>query len=269
MNIQHSTFNIQRSTPNRIFPWMFDVECSMLNVSKFMGFLARNGACILAGFILFNAPGAKAQPTNPPAPVSLEDVRRAMAGADSVFTRFVQERHLSLFTEPLRSEGFLCFQKPGHIRWETVAPYKSILISDGGGVAQFEWVDEKWKKLDLGLADALQNVVSQIAGVMEGRYTGDRSGYSVSVTNSAAGPVITLVPQNEMVRKMMAAIEVHLAADLKSTRRVVLRETGGDYTDIRFSEQAVGLVLPPKTFDRNAPVPVEQIHPAAAAPEPK
>jgi outer membrane lipoprotein-sorting protein len=214
-----------------------------------------------AGFIT----GAQAQTTNAsPAPVTLEDISRTMAKADTVFSRFVQERHLSLFTEPLRSEGWLCFRKPGRIRWEITSPYRSILVSDGSGVAQFEWVDEKWKKLDLGLADALQNVVSQIAGVMEGTYASDRRAYAASVTNSTDGPVVTLIPQNETVRKMMAAIEVHLAADLKATRRVVLRETGGDYTDIRFSEQTVGLALPPKTFDRNAPVPIEHVRAAAA-----
>ena len=208
-------------------------------------------------------PCAGAQPTNPPAPVTLEQINQAMAKADTVFSRFVQERHLSLFTEPLRSEGCLCFQKPGRIRWEIISPYKSILVSDGSGVAQFEWADDRWRKLDLGLADALQNVVSQIAGVMEGSYTSDRRTYAASVTNTADGPVVTLVPQNETVRKMMAAIEVHLAADLQGTRRVVLRETGGDYTDIRFSGQVVGLVLPPKTFDRNAPADLESIRLAA------
>jgi outer membrane lipoprotein-sorting protein len=198
------------------------------------------------------------------APVSLEQISGAMGRAQTVFTRFVQERHLSLFNEPLRSEGFLCFQKPGRIRWETTVPYKSILVSDGSGVAQFEWVDEKWKKLDIGLADAMQNVVAQIAAVMEGRYASDRHDYDVSVTNGAEGPVVTLVPRNETVRKMMAAIEVHLAADLKATRRVVLRENGGDYTDIRFSEQTVNLELPPLTFDRNAPLALADIQQAAA-----
>jgi outer membrane lipoprotein-sorting protein len=198
------------------------------------------------------------------AAVSLQQISGAMGRAQTVFTRFVQERHLSLFNEPLRSEGFLCFQKPGRIRWETTVPYKSILVSDGSGVAQFEWVDEKWKKLDIGLADAMQNVVSQIAAVMEGRYASDRRDYDVSVTNGAEGPVVTLVPRNETMRKMMAAIEVHLAADLKATRRVVLRETGGDYTDIRFSEQTVNLELPPLTFDRNAPLALADIQQAAA-----
>jgi len=197
------------------------------------------------------------------APVSLEQISGATSRAQTMFMRFVQERHLSLFNEPLRSEGFLCFQKPGRIRWETTLPYKSILVSDGSGVAQFEWTDEKWKKLDSGLADALQNVLSQIAGVMDGHYARDSRTYAATLTNNADELVITLVPQNQAMRKMMAAIEVHLAADLKATRSVVLRENGGDYTHIQFSEQFVNLELPLKTFDRNAPADIEIIRSAA------
>ena len=192
-----------------------------------------------------------------------------MARAETVFSRFVQERHLSLFNEPLRSEGYLCFQKPGRVRWQTTQPYQSILVSDGSGVAQFEWVDEKWKKLDIGLANAIQNVVSQIAGVMEGRYASNSRDYAVSLVNSTNGPVITLVPKHEGMRKMMSAIEVHLAPDLKATRRVVLRESGGDFTDIFFSEQVAGLEFPAKTFDRSAPANLEVIREAAARAKPK
>jgi len=202
-------------------------------------------------------------------PVALEQISGAMGRAQTVFTRFVQERHLSLFNEPLRSEGFLCFQKPGRIRWETTVPYKSILVSDGSSVAQFEWTDGNWRKLELGLGGALQNVVSQIAGVMDGRYASGSRDYTATVTNNADDVVITLIPQNETVRKMMAAIEVHLAVDLKGTRRVVLRETDGDYTDIQFSEQFVNLELPSKTFDLNAPVDLEHIRAAAANAKPK
>lgn len=228
----------------------------------FANFKITFGALLLA----FGLSQAGAQ-TN--APVSLAQISSAMGRAQTVFTRFVQERHLSLFNEPLRSEGFLCFQKPGRIRWETTVPYKSILVSDGSSVAQFEWTDGKWRKLDLGLGDALQNVVSQIAGVMDGGYADKHSGYAATVTNNVDEVVVTLIPQNETVRKMMAAIEVHLTADLKETRRVILRESGGDYTDIQFSEQFVNLKLPSNTFDLKAPADIETIRAAAANDKPK
>lgn len=212
---------------------------------------------------LWLAPVWAGAQTNPPA--SLTQVTAAMGHARTVLTRFVQERHLSLFNDPLRSEGWLCFQQPGRIRWETTAPYQSILVSDGSGVAQFEWADEKWKKLDLGLGGALQNVVSQIAGVMDGRFASDTHGYTASLTNRADEIVITLVPQNETMRKMMAAIEVHLAPDLKSTRRVVLRETDGDYTDIVFTDQLVNFDPSPNTFDLAAPAALATVRAAAGA----
>jgi len=98
------------------------------------------------------------------APVSLEQISGAMDRAQTVFTRFVQERHLSLFSEPLRSEGFLCFQKPGRIRWETTVPYKSILVSDGSRVAQFEWTDENGGSWTLASATRCKMSCPQIVG---------------------------------------------------------------------------------------------------------
>jgi outer membrane lipoprotein-sorting protein len=194
-----------------------------------------------------------------PASSSLDDVSRALAQAKTVFSHFVQERHLSLFKEPLRSEGYLCFQQPGRIRWEVTAPYKSILVSDGSGVAQFEWLDEQWKKLDIGLAAAMQNVVSQIAAVMQGSYARGGREYQVTLTQTERGAVVSLVPANEKMRKMIKAIEVHLAGDLKATRRVVLREQTGDYTDIQFDQQVVNVSFREGTFDRKAPLALDAV----------
>ena len=221
------------------------------------------GALALVLVFVGSIAHAAAQPTNSTSTVSLEEVNRTMVQAHSVFTHFVQERHLSLFNEPLRSEGYLCFEQPARIRWEVAQPYKSILVSDGSGVAQFEWVDEKWKKLDLGLAGAMQNVVSQIAGVMSGQYTHDGRQYSISLSNTHSGPVVTLVPRNEKMRKMMHAIEVHLAPDLKTTRQVVLREPDGDFTSIRFDDQVVNAKFQEQAFDRKAPLDLERIRPGA------
>jgi len=214
----------------------------------------------LAATLLMGTVAAPAQTTNAP---TLEQASQALGRAQSVFTHFTQERHMSLFNEPLRTEGWLCFQQPGAVRWEVDKPYKSILISDGSGVAQFEWVEGRWKKLDSGLAGAMQSIVAQIAGILNGQYARGGKDYSVAFSNSPAGPVIMLTPRNEKVRVMMQAIEVHLAPDLQSTRQVVLRENGGDFTLIQFDKQVVNPHFPPMTFDRAKPAEIETVGRAA------
>ncbi|MCC7377614.1 MAG: outer membrane lipoprotein carrier protein LolA [Verrucomicrobiales bacterium] len=226
------------------------------------------GVAWCAGCLALHA----ADPASPPSAetaVTREDISRAMSGARTVFSRFVQDRHLALFQEPLRSEGYLCFLRPGRLRWETTEPYRSILVSDGSGVAQFEWTDERWKKLDLGLSVALEQVLAQIAGVMEGNFASDRRGYSATVSSETGGPKIVLVPMNEKIRKMMASIEVYLSADMKGTRRVILREIGGDYTEIRFEDQVVNGTFPDRTFDLRNPVEIARIRDTVTTPTTK
>jgi outer membrane lipoprotein carrier protein len=222
------------------------------------GCLARLEIALVLILMALFACQLSAQPTNQ-AIALLDQVATNAGRVESVFARFSQERHLSLFEEPLRSEGYLCFQKPGRLRWEITQPYQSILVSDGKGVAQFERAEGQWKKLDLGLADAMQSVVGQIGAIMEGRYAGQQRDYSVSATNTADGPVVTLMPKQPAMLKMMKAIEIYLAPDFRVTRRVVLREQDGDFTDIRFSEQMAAPPLPAGTFDCNHPADLELI----------
>ena len=222
---------------------------------------------LLLSLLLLLASSVLAQPADSNAAL-LDRVAQNAGQVGSVFTRFVQERHLSLFQEPLRSEGCLCFQKPGRLRWEITQPYRSILVSDGHGAAQFERLNDHWKKLDLGLADAMQHILVQIGDILEGRYAASQHDYAASATNSPDGPVVTLTPQNPAVRKMMQAIEIHLAPDFRVTRRVVLRELDGDYTEIRFSEQQADPPFPAGTFDRSQPVELDQILRAVPRPKP-
>src|SRR5580765_7518040 len=89
------------------------------------------------------------QPVADPQPI-LQDLQRKMSSLRSVYLEFTQERHLKLFTEPLKSEGVMMIDRPDLIRWETTAPYQSILLGDHKSVAQFEKDEHGWKKLKRG-----------------------------------------------------------------------------------------------------------------------
>jgi outer membrane lipoprotein-sorting protein len=219
----------------------------------------RSTILVLTAFLGLHTTGLPAEDPAPAPTVTLDRVRQEMAAAETIYTHFVQERHLTLFTEPLRSEGVLCCQKPARIRWEITDPYRSILVSDGSGVAQFEWLDGRWKKLDLGLADALQAVVNQIAGVIQGSYAGSQREFDTSINPHPSGPVLTLTPKIDRIKKVLSTIEVHLTSDLKSTRQVILREATSDHTVIRFDQQRANVSYPDRTFDRKQPLDLEQV----------
>jgi outer membrane lipoprotein-sorting protein len=193
----------------------------------------------------------KLTPVADPKPI-LTDLQQKMASLTSVYLEFTQERQLKLFTDPLQSEGVMLIDRPGQIRWETTAPYQSILLGNQKSVAQFEFTEGKWTKLKLGFPQMLKRVMDQMTLMHQGKLDALTSDYTISVSTGAV-TVISMVPKDENIRAMLAALEIHLNPDLSATREVVMREPGGDFTRIIFKREQRGVKFPEKTFDQTKP----------------
>jgi len=190
-------------------------------------------------------------PVADPKPI-LAELQQKMSSLTSVYLEFTQERRLELFAEPLKSEGVMLMDRPGLIRWETTAPFQSILIGSPKSVAQFEFADAKWKKLKLGFPQMLKRVMDQMTLMHQGKIDALTSDFTVAVSTGAV-TVVTLVPKDENLRGMLAALEIHLHSDLSATREVVMREPGGDFTRISFNRERRDVKFPEKTFDQTMP----------------
>jgi outer membrane lipoprotein-sorting protein len=192
----------------------------------------------------------------------LAKIREAMARVRSTCTEFDQERKLDLFDEPLRSEGVLVFEQPNRVRWETVKPYQSILVSDGVSVAQFERADGPWKKLQTGFPQALKNVLDQVSAIHRGRVDDMERDYDVTATRHTDRVTMVLVPKSADLRKMMSAIELKLRPDLSAADEILLKEPNGDYTRIAFRNERRNVALPDRTFDLASPVDLKALQEA-------
>ena len=195
--------------------------------------------------------------TNEPSPV-LADLQNKMASAKTFYLEFTQERVLQLFSDPLKSEGVMLIERPDKIRWETTAPYQSILLGDQKNVAQFEFKDGKWEKLKLGFPQLLQRVMQQMALMNQGKLDALMTDYTISVSTGEM-TVLTMVPKDENVRGMMSSLEVHLPPDLSATREVVLNEPNGDLTRITFQNEKRDLPFPAGTFDQTKPLAIAAV----------
>ncbi|MEI6971620.1 MAG: outer membrane lipoprotein carrier protein LolA [bacterium] len=215
-------------------------------------------ALVLQVPLFLAVPAAKlaAAPTND---VQLADIARVMSSASTVFARFEEERYVSLFDEPLKSDGYLCFVAPNLIRWEMSGPYRSILISNGRNVGQFEWMNGKREKLNTGLEGVVRQVTGQMAMILRGQFKGDRKDSyqaSVAVTN---GVTVNLVPRGAGKAEFIASMSVQFSPDLTELRSVTLVEPDGDKTVIRFSGMRTNVTFAAGTFDTSAPSDIAEI----------
>jgi outer membrane lipoprotein-sorting protein len=213
---------------------------------------------LLAVFAAFSGPAEPpAIPVADPQPI-LDDLQRKMSLVNSVYLEFTQERVLKLFSEPLKSEGVMLIERPDKIRWETIAPYQTILLGDNNSVAQFEFNDGKWEKLKLGFPQLLQHIMQQMSAMNQGNLGVLTNEYSASVaTNSET--VVTMIPKDENVRAMMSSFEIHLPSDFSATREVVLNEPDGDLTRIIFQNEKRGVEFPSGTFDQTKPLEISAV----------
>jgi outer membrane lipoprotein-sorting protein len=218
-------------------------------------------ACGFAAFAaVLTAGDAALQPVPDPQPI-LQDLQRKMASLGSTFLDFSQERHLKLFSEPLKSQGAMLIEKPDRIRWETTEPFQSILLADRKSVAQFERTDGQWQKLKLGFPQMLRRVMDQMVLMHQGRLDALTSDYTLSVATGHVA-VVKLVPKDESIRSVLASLEIHLAPDLSGTREVVMNEPSGDFTRIVFLREWRDVKFPPRTFDQTKPLELSAVRAA-------
>jgi outer membrane lipoprotein-sorting protein len=219
-------------------------------------------AVALSAFAFAAAPAADAplKPVPDPRPI-LQDLQRKMSSLRSVWLELTQERHLKLFAEPLRSEGVMLIERPDQIRWETTAPFQSILLGTHKSVAQFERTEGDWKKLRLGFPQLLRRVMEQMVQMHQGKLNALTSDYAISVATGAVA-VVTLVPKDETVRSVLSSLEVRMLPDFSATREVIMNEPGGELTRILFRRERRNVEFPPGTFDQAKPLDIAAIRAA-------
>lgn len=203
---------------------------------------------------------ASLQPVADARPI-LDDLQRKMASLESVYSEFTQERRLQLFTEPLKSEGVMLIDRPGQIRWETTAPYQSILLGNQKSVAQFEKTDGHWKKLKLGFPQMLKRVMEQMTLMHQGKLDALTSDFNISVATGQVA-VVTMIPKDANIRSLLASLDVVFQPDFSASREVVMHEPGGDYTRIIFRREVRNVKFPPDTFDQTKPLDIAAVQAA-------
>lgn len=176
----------------------------------------------------------------------------------SLKTRFVQEKHLSFFTQPVETRGICLFQAPDRIRFETTEPYRAALIVADKAVGKFEAEEGNWKRIQPGNTDGILMVIGQIRSWLKGRFREAENLYHIEAETGEYA-IITLTPKDPRFKKMLRSIEIGLKPGETGLQYIRLNEGEKDFTRITFFADRLNCELPADLFrtDLLPPAPVE------------
>lgn len=181
----------------------------------------------------------------------LQRIREAAAGVETVASTMVQEKYLKAFSEVLESRGNFAFQRPDCWRWELTQPLLSGISvcaqsgkrwhEKGGARQSFKLADEPW----------LRHFATQVTAWTTADFEFLQKEYLLTLLSSepsSALPTLKLIPREAAARRLIDSLEITFSVDCRYVTRIIIRETDGDYTAIKFLDVVINQPLPEGIF---------------------
>jgi len=213
---------------------------------------------ILTVAILFSPSTVRCFPQVPELTVNEADAF-ILEMADVLKTRttmqvdFKQERHLSMFLEPLVSQGVCFFKDPDQLRWEIFEPYMSLLIFNDNSVAKYDFEKGNPRRLNLGSEDIIREVLAQILDWMKGDFRDSAEIYHIRISKNGNFR-LRLIPRSAELLKNIQFIELHIDPLTKHITQVIIQESETDFVRIGFFNEQNNLDLDGQLFDLKDPL---------------
>ncbi len=195
-----------------------------------------------------STPATATATSDKPLAATLDRIRSAAAGVNTISSRMEQEKHLAAFNEVIKTSGHFAFKRPDCWRWELTQPVKSgiLVCGDQGrrwhensGISQsFKLADEPW----------LQHFATQVTAWTTADFTFLKEQYDLTLLTQTP-PTLKLVPKEPAARRLISALEITFSGDYRYVIKIILRETGTDYTTINFLNVRINTPLPQDYFN--------------------
>ena len=155
---------------------------------------------------------------------------------------FRQEKYFSFMAKPVVSRGFILFSSPDKIRFDIFSPFATTLLDDGKNIMRYELVGDKWRCVKFGGGKSIQFVMDQIGQWMQGKFSGQRNVFELSV--SAGDPnsyaFLDLAPRHKQIRRYIEKIRVRISKGPGyRISRIEIFEPGGDRFSLIFTKEVV------------------------------
>ena len=147
---------------------------------------------------------------------------------------FVQVRHLGELDMDVESRGRVaCDFACNRLRWQVDFPVASITLIDGKKLTYYDAETGKTAVLEVRKFPWLELLREALSDWL----SGDRERLVGRFEVTPAGPGgLHLVPRDAALKKLFRSVDIAIAPDGGTVRRILIAEDAGDTLEIRFSE---------------------------------
>ncbi len=160
----------------------------------------------------------------------LQNIQTASDEVSSFSSDFTQEKHLSMFTTPVKFEGKLSIIRPDKLRWEFLSPLPSVLILNGDkGVRCSEKAPPE--HFQLSTDPIMKMVAEQLWLWLGGDYSKLNTLYDLEKRDEAT---LFILPKDEGTAEFIQSVSIFFNSTSLQPEQVEIAEPGDDLTVIRF-----------------------------------
>lgn len=165
---------------------------------------------------------------------------------NTIESDFVQEKNLSVLTGKIISKGHFCYKKDNNIRWEYLQPYQYLIIISRNQI--FIKEDKSRKQYDMESNKMFREMNRFISGCIQGDILKNEKEYRIAYFEDDRNYFVSLVPVAEKMRQMLNEVRIWFNRTDLTVTRIMMMESGGDYTRIDFTNKKLNTEIPIEKF---------------------
>lgn len=161
-------------------------------------------------------------------------IKKAREKIKTMVASFSQERTIGLLSSTVKSDGELTLVRPDKLRWELKSPDAVVywITPEGFAFSTASGGANVSKTAAKKFGDVLSDLLIFLGGDLDKL----KARYDFSVPGKTDGVTLKAIPKTEEVKKIVKSLELSVAADLWTVKKIVIEEKSGDRSVITFTK---------------------------------
>ena len=167
-------------------------------------------------------------------------LQQSTASVQSISSDFSQTKHLSLLADKINSKGKFYYQRADKVRIEYTSPFHYLVVMNGGQMLVKD--EQKSTQVNTRSSKTMQSVNRIMLDCMRGTVFSNPD-FKVTAYENDGSYLLVMSPAHESMRKLFDEIDVYLDRNNYEVQRLNLKEPGGDFTEMNFSNTRHNVAL--------------------------